>query len=480
MSRSDLSDQPNPFAFIATEGFQPNKAGGSGKAASPRSATKKAAMGAAKYLLMVVLVFAALLGFRQASGMWLLSRLTQDLHSLPSDQQQQRLVQIAGFGRPAIPHLVAALAAEDLGTARTAHEILRGLQNQWSVLKPTAKTDRHLDLVAAIAEVGPRLPDDRTGWATSLIQQSILESVDQANDNEQLLYQNANDALAILSHDRRSGPSILGSAIDSDIAAQGNDADSPRRFVAGSRLLVQAQPLPVNRTNAGAAWTDWPGADAVVSQSQPDASPTIYRSGSLQRSGTLQQSGLIETSMRLKPILADQAVELIPIEPQTSKAGYATAGSSPGEVIMQANAEVPSAANLVETALQAYDDRSVMHWLSSDQASYRDAAKLELLSRGYDEEQLEYAKHLFDSDPSVRLHFVQQLNQSDRIDPRPWLKLMAIDENRTVRLAVVTALGSLSGHDVAGQLQQMMAAERDPSVAAKIRHTLDLGKQANR
>lgn len=474
MSRSDLSDQPNPFAFIATEGFQPNKAGGSGKAASPRSATKKAAMGAAKYLLMVVLVFAALLGVRQASGMWLLSRLTQDLHSLPSDQQQQRLAQIAGFGSPAIPHLVAALAAEDLGTARTAHEILRGLQNQWSVLKPTAKTDRHLDLVAAIAEVGPRLPDDRTGWATSLIQQSILESVDQANDNEQLLYQNANDALAILSHDRRSGPSILGSDIDSDIAAQGNDADSPRRFVAGSRLLAQAQPLPVNRTNAGAAWTDWPGADAVVSQSQPDASPTIYRSGSHQR------PGLKETSMRLKPILADQTVELIPIEPQTLEAGYASAGSSPGEVIMQANAEVHSAANLVETALQAYDDRSVMHWLSSDQASYRDAAKLELLSRGYDEEQLEYAKHLFDPDPSVRLHFVQQLNQSDRIDPRPWLKLMAIDENRTVRLAVVTALGSLSGHDVAGQLQQMMAAERDPSVAAKIRHTLDLGKQASR
>lgn len=474
MSRSDLSDQPNPFAFIATEGFQPNKAGGSGKAASPRSATKKAAMGAAKYLLMVVLVFAALLGVRQASGMWLLSRLTQDLHSLPSDQQQQRLAQIAGFGRPAIPHLVAALAAEDLGTARMAHEILRGLQNQWSVLKPTAKTDRHLDLVAAIAEVGPRLPDDRTGWATSLIQQSILESVDQANDNEQLLYQNANDALAILSHDRRSGPSILGSDIDSDIAAQGNDADSPRRFVAGSRLLAQAQPLPVNRTNAGAAWTDWPGADAVVSQSQPDASPTIYRSGSHQR------PGLKETSMRLKPILADQTVELIPIEPQTLEAGYASAGSSPGEVIMQANAEVHSAANLVETALQAYDDRSVMHWLSSDQASYRDAAKLELLSRGYDEEQLEYAKHLFDPDPSVRLHFVQQLNQSDRIDPRPWLKLMAIDENRTVRLAVVTALGSLSGHDVAGQLQQMMAAERDPSVAAKIRHTLDLGKQASR
>lgn len=474
MSRSDLSDQPNPFAFIATEGFQPNKAGGSGKAASPRSATKKAAIGAAKYLLMVVLVFAALLGVRQASGMWLLSRLTQDLHSLPSDQQQQRLAQIAGFGRPAIPHLVAALAAEDLGTARMAHEILRGLQNQWSVLKPTAKTDRHLDLVAAIAEVGPRLPDDRTGWATSLIQQSILESVDQANDNEQLLYQNANDALAILSHDRRSGPSILGSDIDSDIAAQGNDADSPRRFVAGSRLLAQAQPLPVNRTNAGAAWTDWPGADAVVSQSQPDASPTIYRSGSHQR------PGLKETSMRLKPILADQTVELIPIEPQTLEAGYASAGSSPGEVIMQANAEVHSAANLVETALQAYDDRSVMHWLSSDQASYRDAAKLELLSRGYDEEQLEYAKHLFDPDPSVRLHFVQQLNQSDRIDPRPWLKLMAIDENRTVRLAVVTALGSLSGHDVAGQLQQMMAAERDPSVAAKIRHTLDLGKQASR
>jgi hypothetical protein len=479
MSRSDLSDQPNPFAFIATEGFQPKKARGSAKAGFPQSATRKAAMGALKYLLAVVLVFAALLAVRQASGMWLLSRLTQDLHSLPSDQQQQRLVQIAGFGRPAIPHLVAALASDDLGTARTAHEILRGLQNQWSVLTPSTKVDRHLNLVAAIAESGPRLPDDRTGWATSLIQQSILESVDQSNDREQLLYQNANDALAILSHNHRSGPSILNprtlnSTTDSDIAASGNASIPPRRIVAGGRLLAQARPLPVNQTDAGAAWTDWPGTEAAHAPTSSDGSPTIYRSGASRR------PGLKQTSMRLKPIMADQTVVLKPIEPQAVDAGYADAGTSPGQVIMQANSEVQSGDNLVETALQAYDDRSVMQWLSSDQSSHREAAKLELMSRGYEHQQLQYAKHLFDPDPSVRLHFVQQLNRSARMDPRPWLKLMSVDENRTVRLAVVTALGSMSGHDIDQQLQRMMAAERDPSVAAKIRHTLDLGKQASR
>ena len=208
MSSSDFTDQPNPFAFAAIEGFQPVNSGG--KSGRGRSNAKAALIKAAKYLLMITVVFAALLAVRQVSGTWLLNRLTHDFDTLAPTDQQKRLAQIEGFGRAAVPHLVASMAAEQISTGRTAYDILRRFQNQWTVLDPKASTKRHRELVAAIISVAPRLPDDRTGWATSLVQQSIMESVDQKTSAQEDLYRNANDALAILSHDHRSGPSILG------------------------------------------------------------------------------------------------------------------------------------------------------------------------------------------------------------------------------------------------------------------------------
>lgn len=452
MSRSDLSDQPNPFAFAAIEGFQTANSGVKGRPA--RSGAKSAVIKAAKYLLMIALVFSALLAVRHVSGTWLLNRLTHDFDTLAPADQQRRLAQIEGFGRAAIPHLVSTMAAEQTATGRTAYEMLRRFQNQWTVLDEKASMQRHSELVAAITMVAPRLPDDRTGWATSLVQQSIMESVDQKTSSKKRVYGSANDALAILSHDHRSGPSILNSQ------AASNDAgnQSPRR------LIAKAKPLPVEKTDAGGQWTDWPpGSGNNIARSD---SPSIYRSGS---------SGNSATSVRLRPVLPSQPIELKPIEAidQTMSVANDTNNDQPVQ-------QVQSVATLVETALEVYDDRSVMHWLSSEDGKQRQAARLELLSRGFNDEQIQFSANLAHPDASVRLHFVNELSRHQDIDPRPWLKLMSGDESREVRLAVVSVLGSLRGYDATDQLRQLMSDEHDPSVAARIRSVLNLGKQVRR
>jgi hypothetical protein len=443
MPRSDLTDQPNPFAFAAMDGFQPVQAGNRG-----RSNAKTAMIRAAKYFLMIALVFAALLAVRHLSGQWLLNQLTHDFQTLAPDEQQKRLAQIVGFGRPAIPHLVSAMAADETTTGRIAYEMLRKIQNEWTVLSESSSIQHHADLVAAIAVVAPRLPDDRTGWATSLLQQSILESVDQASSEKQYLYRSANDTLAILAHDHRSGPSILGSGDQADRLVD----RSPRRLVA------KVQPLPVDQTDAGGQWTDWPP--------KSEDTPSIYRSGS---------NG---SSIRMRPVLASQPIELKPIDSLSRNTS-----APPSQPIVQ---QVQSIATLVETALEVYDDQSVMHFLCSEDGAKRQAAKLELLSRGYNEAQIQFATNLAHPDASVRLHFVNALSQHSGIggnrdiDPRPWLALMANDESRNVRLAVVSVLGSLSDRDATDLLRQMMSQERDPSVAARIRSVLKLGEQVRR
>ncbi|KAA1258358.1 hypothetical protein LF1_08760 [Rubripirellula obstinata] len=472
MSRSDLSDQPNPFAFAAIEGFQTASSSGknspSGKShtesiRSRSSGSKSAVIKAAKYLLMIALVFAGLIAVRHVSGKWLLNQLTHDFDNLSAADQQKRLAQIEGFGPAAIPALVSAMAAQQTTTGRTAYDILRRFQNQWTVLSEKASTKRHSELVAAIASVAPRLPDDRTGWATALVQQSIMESVGQKTSEEKYLYRNANDALAILAHDHRSGPSILGSQ---DFAADSTD-QSPRRLVA------KARPLPVEKTDAGGQWTDWPpGSGNNIARSD---TPSIYRSGSskLNSSKLNSSNSGNQTSVRLRPVVPNQPIELKPIEKINNTASTGSAFDQP---VKQAQ----SVETLVETALEVYDDRSVMHWLSSDDAQQRDAARLELLSRGFNDSQIDFSINLAHPDASVRLHFVNELSRHQDIDPRPWLKLMWGDESREVRLAVISVLGSLRGHDATSELRQLMSQERDPMVAAKIRDTLELGKQVRR
>ena len=142
--------------------------------------------------------------------------------------------------------------------------------------------------------------------------------------------------------------------------------------------------------------------------------------------------------------------------------------------------QAQSIETLVETALEVYDDRSVMHWLSSKDPKQRQAARLELLSRGFNDAQIEFSINLAHPDASVRLHFVNELGHYQDIDPRPWLKLMSDDESREVRIAVVSLLGSLTGYDATDHLRQLMHEERDPIVAARIRDVLELGRQVRR
>jgi hypothetical protein len=481
MSRSDPSDQPNPFAFAAIEGFQTAQSNGKGQSPSIRSRSggaKRAVIKAAKYLLLIALVFAGLIAVRHVSGHWLLNQLTHDFDDLAAEDQQKRLAQIEGFGRPAIPTLVSAMAAQQTTTGRTAYDILRRFQNQWTVLDEKASTQRHSELVAAIANVAPRLPDDRTGWATALVQQSILKSVDQETNGKKNLYRSANETLAILAHDHRSGPSILGSPGSTESTNDSPSNFTPQQTTADpssrtpQRLLAKARPLPVEKTDAGGQWTDWPpGSGNNVARSD---TPSIYRSGSSTLGSSSMGSSKLnnQTSVRLRPVVPNQAVQLKPIE------SIDNIVSKPAS--QQPVKQAHSVATLVETALEAYDDRSVMHWLSSNDAEQRQSARLELLSRGFNDAQIDFSINLAHPDASVRLHFVNELSRHQDIDPRPWLKLMWNDESREVRLAVISVLGSLRGRDASSELRQLMAQERDPMVAAKIRDALELGKQARR
>ncbi len=410
MNSSDFTDIPNPFAS-ASMGRQ-----------HPRRRAAKAAL---KFFLLIGVCSAMVLGISIGGKQFLLNRLTANFDSLGSIEKQNRLAQLAQFGPAAIGVLTEAMLCDDIDVARTAYDLLCDLQNDWTVLSLSVQQSRHAQLVEAVRGIAIQLPDDRTGWASTLLQQTISEIVQRRDADSRALYVNANKTLAMLTLADRSGPSVL--------------ADEPLDPLKPSRLMVQSQPLPL---------------DAIVSQEpvdevREDPPPSIYRSASSRL-----QTVAPETTIVLRDVAADTSPTV-----------------ESRETSFQVN-QVQSTQPLVDSAMAAYDDPSVMTWLSSDHENLRQQAKLELMSRGYDERELSLADRIAKADVPARLELVDMISREPSIDPRPWLWMMSRDPHRDVRLRVISVVATMNDPGARRHLQDLLADERDPVAAARIRRVL--------
>lgn len=463
MHAGDPSSLPNPFAVELN---------------ATRRGGRKAMISALKFLLMAALALAVVLVIGSQSRRWLLDRLTQDFDSLSQPQKQQRLVQMADCGAPAIPFLVRTLADSDPTVARTAYDLLRESQNDWTLLQRDQRMQQHSTLVSAIDGVAATLPEDRSGWTASLLQQTILEAVEDSDEASRHLHADATDVLAKLSLSAGE-PDAQDPALDDE---QGTGGSSSQRIAGSSlpvRVVARPEPLPVSSTSTD-TWTHWPPGREQASGSaatpraaqtrqsasssspdpespqrpasgraEPDGAPSIYRSSASQ-----------VPAVRLRPIAPDQRVTLREID------------QTPGDAERQ-DALQPTA-HLVDSPLETLNTRSVIYWLGGADASLRDQARAELRRRGLNETQLSVASRLAGGDLTARLALVESLAHSDEIDPRPWLLMLMDDRSRDVKVRALSVLATMRDSAITKELQDRLARERDPTVAARIRKVLEL------
>jgi hypothetical protein len=432
MDFGDLSD--NPFALELSK---------------PKHSRRKSVVSALKFLLLVAGCLAVTLLISSQSRRWLVHRLTHDFDSLSGQAKQARLIQIADLDALAIEPLVKALADDDMNVARTAYELLRQSQTSWTVLEHGEQQRRHASMVEALASIAIHMPDDRTGWGTSLLQQTILATVERQDDQSTDLYRDATHAIELLSLSDRSGPSIL--------SAQPLDPLTPKR------LTIRSEPLPLSfsglESDSQVTETPQPASTSTIvsrssstDSSQPPQStdPSVYRS----------------STVRLQPIDPDEPVILRDLE-QPRETSYQTGDHQQAD-------EIQSVAHLVDSPMETFDNKSVMHWLGSPQQVLRDKARLELISRGFDDTQLHIATQIASGDVQSRIALIDSIARSDSIDPRPWLLMMLSDKSRDVKLRVISVLATMKDPDVSSQLRMHLVDERDPTVAFRIRRVLDL------
>ncbi len=453
MFAGESSNVPNPFATAAV---------GSRLGMRPLAS-------ALKILLVVLIAFAVIVLVGSESRRWLFGRLTEGFESLEAEQKRDRLAQIAELDELAIPFLVTTMNDPDIAVARTAHDLLRRLQDEWTTLRRSQMLERQRTMILALEAQALQLPDDRTGWASGLAQRMMMETVDRKDESSQELHRLAADTLSRLSLSARPGPSVLDST----------PGDSPRPVRVASRM----EPLPVemledgaHRSTATAAgatpgqWVD--GADGRDSARNGDAAGDRRSDGgstdadradadeSDRAPSIYQPSATTTPAVRMRPIEQSETVELREID-DVWDAG-------------QREGAAQAASHLVNSPLEMLDDRSVIHWLGSDDPARREQAREELTRRGLDEHEIEIAAGVASTDLQTRLEVIDAITRSSRLDPRPWLLMLLEDSNRDVKLRVISALATMSDPGIESRLRIRMAEEPDPTVAARIRSVLQL------
>ena len=422
-------------------------------AQKPIRPARFAFVSAVKFLLLVVVCLSATVIIGSQGRRWLVHRLTANFDSLDSQQKQSRLVQLAGLGLPGIDPVVRAMADKDSQVARTAYELLQEAQNQWTVFRRSDQEQYQHALIDSLEAVAIHLPDDRTGWGTSLLQQTVLATINRRDDASRKLYRRSNQAMDRMAITDRAGPSVLS---DEPI-----DSGQPRR------LTIRSKPLPVSEQDQSAKWTDWPPVAAVAAvQSESDSSnlqlaPDMGVDHGIPKRRTSEASVYRSGgAIKLQPMSSSQQVVLSELD-------------QPRETSFQAK-PLQSVAHVVDSPMETLDDQSVMKWLASPHTTMRQKARDELVSRGIGETEIAIATQIAAGDTPTKLALIDAISRSDQIDPRPWLFMMLGDENRQVKLRVISVLATMKDAFVDQRLQTQLVREPDTQVASQIRRVLDL------
>ena len=384
---------------------------------------------------------------------WLAQHLAADLQSLDPEQQQIRLTQLADLGLPGIDPLVAALVDENIQVARTAYELLQKSQQQWLTQDRAVQQRHHQKLVGALQKIAIQLPDDRTGWGTLLMQQTIQITANQRDDASRKLRRDATHAIEVLSLSDRAGPSVL--------SDQPIDANEPRRLIVRSKPLSLTAEEP--RHGEPDPTTPLPGESEELRQmsveTQNRASSVVARStGAVPtQEASVYSSG---SAIKLRPAETDRPLDLRDI--------------SAGRETAIAAKPIHSVAHVVDSPVQTLDDSSVMQWLGSPHTSMREKAETELRLRGYDGTEIAIATQIAAGDTPARLALVDAISRSSQLDPRPWLFLLLNDQNRQVKLRTISVLATMQDAYVDQRLRKQLSEEQDAEVIARIRRVLEL------
>ena len=441
MQRANIDDLPNPFSIE--------------QASSPAKSTYIA--NGLKFFLLTTVLLATFLVLGQQYAKFRLFQLTADFAALPSAEKQERLQQLTAWGDKAIPTITTALTDKDDRIADRAHQLLRSMQRDWTVLEAEESIRNHKVLVAAIVANESALSAKRRELAVELLQAASQFSVDQQDDQMRQLYFAATAAIDKLT-------SVWEVDAESSEIANFNNID------------VRKRPLPVDHLSRGVDWTDWPPRENLSPgeerSPQEDLPPREVRSPNVQAGIQVAQPQIHQTKSPLKAVPDDEVVLLRDVHrSRTHRAEAVTSDAA----VYHPPTTIQPVAHVIETPWQDASVATIIRTLVKSDQQLQDQAKTELTRRGYSDVEISIGMQIATDNRQSKIALIESLSGSAYdIDVRPWLMMLLDDHDREVRLRAISALADMKDPWVGQQLRLRMADEKDQTVAFRIRRVLNL------
>jgi HEAT repeats len=459
MNESPLDDLPNPFASVLQSA---NPQSGSSRNSSTHNparyasktkssrATRPKRSGFRSNLIRLAWIgvaLVALLTLVNRGPQFLANHLMKDFASLESAKQHQRLMQVASLGQAGIKPLVDQLASPAYETSQLAHTLLSEIQNSWITLNPSDARKRHQMLVDSIESISAQLDERQTALASRLVTQSLEVSRKDTGEDGMYLARRCDEVLERLSIPQNAGPIALNAeALDPTLPA---------------RIAVQPKVIPGDETFEESSSNDPLSSDE----------PSIVSSGS---STIILKSG----SLSLTPLDEDETISLRDINEElivpVTETAHHVPPASEKPLVSPVSIQQVSSPPLTSSPVESLVDESIYPLLHHDQPSLREAAEIELRSRGYQERELHLAAMAGSPQIEDRIALVDHLANLDESDPRPWLRRMLHDGHRDVRLRAISVIATMNDPDAMTVLRLRLAQEGDTTVAARLRRVLDL------
>ncbi|MCC9640946.1 hypothetical protein LOC71_01580 [Rhodopirellula sp. JC740] len=450
---SSPADVPNPFAIAL-----PAKTG-----------TKQRFLHALQFLAIAALITVIWMAATVYGKQYLLSRLTDGFDALDTTQKNERLLQIAGFGSSAIPHLTNCLLDEDDAVSEVAFGLLTQLQNDWTTYAPASSAESHASFLDAMQDNVASTPleqwtDRQIARSRALIRQSMLEFADTKSFGVNELGEETQTLIASVSKRSRDLLNDL--------------APAPRMLTKTAVAKVAANAAPSKSTQTESMWTDWP----------PSRPVEIVRSGTRQQPEAIQvretatrldvdnenadQVSQSDTVNQLETVPQGVTVPLSQVSPSTPSVhrvpGLPRIAETGTHRVVRVNAE------LSPSPFRAMNDETVIRHLGNPDAMLANQARVELTQRGFSNAQLEFGSALAIAKPADRIELIDSMRRSGGLNAWPWLSMSLDDADRQVRLHVVSILASSPTETTQKRLQKRLEVETDPQVATRIRRVLDL------
>jgi hypothetical protein len=412
-----------------------------------------------------------------------------------TDEAKDAVRNLATIPRPPLALLVKAAASPNLNVAREAQqaidEYLRFCQREVKAGKNVKLVARQLAVLAeALAIEQHVFSVVDYPWLESTTRKVLRLANRIPSRTTPLVAARCDEILAAISADRSTANSPSAATPTKDetlLTGVSPPADAGGHALGGAKELTALRPDQQLAALAARPWSDAPAGSAIsagiAGPEQP--TPTIVDAHAQQFSVTFQppvasgpSTGLDVGDDALAGVLSDgpsesgwkaqwthpilRSLPALPINAAPSSgdgAGSETDGPRAGR------SNTPRRVDAADQRFEGVDSRKLLaRWLVAEGADVYPLEQ-ELTERGFGRLSARLVRQLFSERVEDRLRLVDDVLNERGVDARPWLSLLAEDENGDVRLLAVTIMATSNDPDLIEKAWQVAIRDRDPRIA---------------